>query len=199
MKPLIAIPSCHAFGAARAACKATWIKKWGHLADIRFFIGTPRRRNTKDTIYLDVPDDYDGLPLKVKTIHQWALANGYSHIFKCDDDTFVHIPRLLASGFQREHYVGTRRAYFFAQGGAGYWLSAEAMRILQKFSNQEWAVRKCEDITVGFLLQGKLPLTYDKRYVDSLDHSRCPRPNNDLITHHKCDPALLAEIQKMFP
>ena len=201
MKPLIAIPSCHANGAARAACKSTWIAKWGNLVDIRFFIGKPKRRNQKDTIYLDVLDDYNSLPLKVKAVHAWALANGYTHVFKCDDDTFVHVPRLLASGYQREYYVGARRSLFFAQGGAGYWLNAEAMRVLAKCPDHDWAVQKAEDIAVGFLLQGKLPLTKDTRYVDTRmgqTARETPTPKNEQITYHKTSPELMVEILKQF-
>jgi hypothetical protein len=199
MKPLIAIPSCHKNDALRQACRDTWIKKWGNLADIRFFVGNPKRRKTRDTIYLDCPDDYDSLPLKVRLMHQWVLAQpDYSHVFKCDDDSWVHVPRLLASGYQREDYVGTRRAHFFAQGGAGYWLSRQAMQSMQKFTTEEWLCRVCEDITVGFFLQGKFPLTRDPRYVDSMDHDRIPIPKNDQITSHKCDSEKMHRIQALF-
>lgn len=198
MKPLIAIPSCHKLAHLRQACRDTWVGKWGSLVDIRFFIGNPRRRGKRDEIYLDCADDYDSLPLKVRLMHQWILARDYTNVFKCDDDTWVHVPRLLASGFERDDYIGSRRALFFAQGGAGYWLSRQAMEILAKETPEEWAVRKCEDITVGYLLQGKLPLTRDTRYVDSLDHSRIPRSNNNQITSHKCDLAKMTEIQALF-
>ena len=38
----------------------------------------------------------------MQAIYRWALAHGFAFVYKCDDDTFVYLDRLLASGF--EHY-----------------------------------------------------------------------------------------------
>src|SRR5271169_4506736 len=95
MKVLVGVLACHKNGDLQQACRDTWVGKWKHLVDIRFFIGRPLVPSRADEVHLDVPDDYKQLPLKTRAMFQYTLDNGYDRLFKCDDDTHVHIPRLL--------------------------------------------------------------------------------------------------------
>src|SRR5208282_4627922 len=156
LKTLIAIPTCHRFSLLKQACNETWVGKWGHLVDIRFFLGQPVFPSTFSEISLDVPDNYQELPLKVLAMFRWALDNGYDRIFKVDDDTYVHVPRLLACGKDEFDYVGrpdqADRYNHWMQGGAGYWLSRRALELLVSLPLSVWQGDWREDRIVGLAL-----------------------------------------------
>ena len=118
-KVLIAIPACakpEYSDRVQAVCN-TWFKDVPQGVTARFFYGHE----------LGVNDDYDHLPHKTIAICRWALVHGYTHLFKCDDDTYVWPSRLLAE-LQRKpfDYAGYLHGYV-AFGGTGYWLSRRAM------------------------------------------------------------------------
>jgi hypothetical protein len=100
---------------------------------------------------LHVPDDYDHLPHKVQAMCRYALAEGYEYLFKCDDDTFVNVDRLLRSGFEKFDYAGRFNSATtgWATGGTGYWLSKRAMRVISEAGIADWA----EDRFVGTVLR----------------------------------------------
>ena len=46
-----------------------------------------------DVVYLDAPDDYEGLPQKTLAAIRWVHDNtGFAHMLKIDDDCFVNAP-----------------------------------------------------------------------------------------------------------
>lgn len=205
MKLLIAIPVGHGNPHLRQACRDTWIGKWKDLADIRFFYGRPVLAGADDEVYLDVPDEYLKLPLKIRQIILWALERGYDRIFKCDDDTYLHIPRLLAS-MDESDYRGrpdsSNRYVHWAQGGAGYWLSRHSMEWLATRDLKEWEAEWAEDKFVGMALtRGGIGFHPDYRFFDQMypqyPHS-IPRPENGTITTHKVTAPLMYEIHKRF-
>lgn len=172
MKPLIAIASCKrdCENGFNQAIRDTWGKEASMLASTLFFTGKDAGPQDKDVIELNCPDDYLGLPWKTYRILEWALANGYSHIFKCDTDTYVRPRRMLKSNYHRHDYVGNfvgrkdngrflaRRGntvgptivgvprvvyeclYSWASGGAGYWLSAKAAKYIMENPPDERAI-----------------------------------------------------------
>lgn len=192
-KLLVAITSCHLNATERQVIRDTWLK--GQAVDYKFFIGLPRRRGKKDEVFLNAPDTYTALPLKVYRMVEWFLKTDYSHMFKCDDDTWVHISRLLASGWQREDYRGLRCAFFYAGGGPGYLLSRQSAQILMKVPYSEWEKQQQEDQAVGLFLQNKMPIQHDPRFRHGF---REPAPDNDFITAHKCDLQRMYALQKQF-
>jgi hypothetical protein len=136
---------------------------------------------------LGVPDDYEHLPEKTKAICEWALIVKADFIFKVDTDTYVHIQRLLASGFEQWDYSG----YVLDSlpvapycSGPHYWLSRKAFTIL---ANEDWSKYKasgyetCEDVMVGTILKahGILP-HHDHRYSPFTP----VLPDNDIISQH---------------
>ena len=75
-------------------------------------------------------------------------------IFKADTDTLVNIKNLLNSGFANSEYSGGfnhEEAGDFASGGAGYWLSREAMQIVAESTVMHWS----EDVFVALALKEK--------------------------------------------
>ena len=135
-------------------------KTWGAYVpknvDLRFFMGNGDGwllGPGHDEIILNCPDDYFGLPRKVKNIAEWAFVQGYDFAYLCDNDTFIHPVKLLESGFQGYDWSGHfwtfdgKNKYF--HGGYGYWLSRKAMSIL---AGSEVGDAKYEDGWVGDML-----------------------------------------------
>lgn len=134
MKILIAIIACHKRAGYCNYQRGTWISKLPKGVSYRFFYGqgrlNPRPFRYADEVDLDVPDDYDHLALKVRAVLNWAFAQGYDAVFKCDDDTYVFPERLAALG--RFDYAGEARDFDGSNAkicsGGGYWLSRKALR-----------------------------------------------------------------------
>lgn len=220
---LIAIPACHKYdyeshadnsihqsnasNARIEAVRATW---QGYLAafksyvELRFFYGQPMadRQPLDDEVFLDVPDAYDSLPVKVQAIYQWALQQRFDFVFKTDDDTFVYLDRLLASGFENYDYLGYCSGDQhlplkdrYASGGSGYWLSSKAMGLVTQAKVDDWA----EDRWVGKVLFSRgIKVTRDTRYLPGFDRHNVdidalPEPNS-YISFHACSPKAMADL-----
>jgi hypothetical protein len=143
-KILIAVVTCGAdkFRARANAQRATWVKDVGTRADVRYFMAFQAGKvPEQDEVYLDCDDAYPALPYKVRKMLQWALANGYTLVFKTDDDCYVKPDNLLRD-LPRGHYVGhlndTPPVWI---SGLGYWLSHRAMKIgaFAEIPKDEWA------------------------------------------------------------
>jgi hypothetical protein len=197
MKPLIAVHACHAYADNRQAIRDTWFAKWGHLVDIRFFIGNPATPEESEVVYLDCPDTFEALGLRTWGLARWAKENGYTHVFKCDDDTYIHIPRLLASGFEKWEYFGSRchgHCMSYAQGGAGYWLSGRALDIVANAKQDYWMKASThngfEDLGVGLLLTNSgIGVKDDPRFFNGTTLKwgfPVEGGKNNIITSHKC-------------
>jgi hypothetical protein len=150
MNPLIAIVTCERFKARADAQRRVWTHRAQGM-DVRFFLAKQDREPLPDEVFLDVPDDYHSLPLKVKHMFQWALANGYENTLKTDDDTVINPIRLLAA-MPPQDYAGFLNATPPKPwcSGFAYWISGRAMRIMAEASipEGEWA----EDKWVGGVL-----------------------------------------------
>jgi len=165
MKLLFAVITCERFRHRADAQRTTWVPLVGDRATVRFFLAKQGREPLPDEIFLDCPDDYNSLPLKVKLMFQWALANGFQKVVKLDDDTCVHADRFLAS-VPQQSYVG-----FVNQtppkpwcSGFAYYVDERAMRIVADapIPAGEWA----EDRFVGGVLHDAgIKPTWDRRYV----------------------------------
>jgi len=127
-------------------------------------------------------------------MYRWILDNGYDRVFKCDDDTYVHIPRLLACGKDEFDFVGrpdlANRYVHWMQGGAGYWLSRCAMEYLMNLPLDYWKSHWAEDRLVGIAMyKSGLRVSNDRRLFDApwTMYPSTPLPGNTSITAHKCD------------
>jgi hypothetical protein len=206
---LIAILSCHSNGHGsdwgselREAQRDTWLCE--AVVDHRYFLGRGEGSAEADEVWLDVPDDYDSLPIKSLALIAWAYEHDYDFIFKCDDDTYCRIDRLLSSGFEAHNYSGFRKispwfgwAIEFAQGGAGYWLSRLAMQAVLGFAGKP-CIWGPEDLNLARMLAVHgIRLHHDPRYQWTMD--MVPRPDNDIITAHRCTPQDFERIHSQWP
>jgi hypothetical protein len=118
---------------------------------------------------------------------RWALDNDYTHLFKCDDDTFIHVDRLLTSGFEQHKYSGYTTGRTWAQGGAGHWLDRECMELVAS-SRYKQPQHPSEDVMVGDTLKTvHIYPVHDEHYRTGYGVANCqvPTHNNDVITAHK--------------
>lgn len=191
MKVLIFVLSCARDRESHELIRQTWAKNIP--VDLRFFVGRECGISCDDEIRLDVPDDFDGMPQKMQEICRWAAVRDYDFMFKCDTDSYVCVPRLLESGFEKYHYSGCcgeqanvyPDACFPANGG-GYWLSRRAFEYLAENMNLGLG-KNCEDWCVFLsLMKGSgIFVHHDPRYAANRARpGQGPRPENDAILLH---------------
>lgn len=123
----------------------TWREQYADKFDVQFFVGRGDGEvNLPHYVELDAPDDYEGLPAKVRKMFEFALAAGYDRICKADDDGYFNFRRfetVIAD------YAGIRKPGDYAGGGA-YWVSQRSAEIVARYGINDWA----EDRGVGKLL-----------------------------------------------
>jgi hypothetical protein len=194
MRLFIGIESCSMHRYSQQAVRETWLQNC--LVDYKFFLSSPeagpRPTPVEDEILFPVKDGWNQMLRKFCLEIDWVLARDYDYFFRCHTDTYVHVPRLLASGFEQNDYIGwgQETALFpFCYGGAGFWLSKKAMLFLQETLRKDYWVQKMsnstEDYDIGRILHdGGFARTHDSRYRE---HAPGPAPDNDYITLHESE------------
>jgi hypothetical protein len=128
------------------AVRDTWLKDAAAHpnVDVEFFDGER----------CGCPDDHMHVVHKGMYAYREAHERGYDWVFKCDDDTYVFIDRLVrATGEMPEgaHYAGLGQCDF-GWGGVGYWIDRHGLGLMLKESvpdtSQEWR----EDYWTGQIL-----------------------------------------------
>lgn len=208
MKLAILVLSAAAYEDRREAVRETWGSNLASNVDLVFLVGggTGVPSRVGDILTLPCPDDYPSLPQKTRWGMLWATTtygglpiNGSSssssdctmRIFKCDDDTFVHIPRLLDFiDTNPPAYVGhemTNEFPSFASGGAGYLLNRDAAitvagGLTDPIGNEDLLVSRV-------LMAAKIPFTPCSRFHPW--NANGPRADNDFITSHYQKPEMM--------
>lgn len=168
IRPIILITTCVYHQARNEQCRRTWLKEWGELVDYRFVFGAGYSPKNDDEISFPVDDSYQGLPAKIQASHKWAYDQGFNFILKTDCDMYVHIPRLLRSGFEQHSYVGN---LFWPDAphkfvlGAAYWLDKKATEILVNAPLPPYPADGGDDLWVGRVMErNQIPIHHDGRY-----------------------------------
>jgi hypothetical protein len=199
VKLLFGVLSCHKHAARREACLATWANVNGRDdVDLVFILGSGQNSQPVREgclLHCPCPDDYDSLSLKIRWFCLWAITNyTFEFLFKCDDDTYVHVERLLHCDTPGD-YVGCDipgHIYSHASGGAGYRLTHNAATrvaafLTSKASYEDWLVWKV-------MTSAGIPLRSDSRFNYNCD--TWPAPNNGQITCHSCSEQRMREIHE---
>lgn len=182
----------------RNACRETWLADKALGVGYFFLIGQPSvtkvLRVHDDILWLPCRDDYPSLPQKTRLFCRWFGQNTTSeYLFKCDDDTYVRLDRLVAmpSGLD---YCGGRidRDRPYLSGGAGYLLSRKAAKIIAAGLDD---LTGAEDLLVGrYLRQFGIKPVFDPRF--SWNEANVPTPDNEVISTHYCSPERLRELHR---
>ena len=178
----------------RQACRDTWARNLPKGVDLVFLLGEPQAKlpyRVDDVLYCPCPDNYESLPQKTRWFCAWAMAQAsFEFLFKCDDDTYVAVDRLLEM-LPEHDYVGHDMGGY-ASGGAGYFLSRKAAfavsnRLLQPTGIEDMLVQKV-------LAEVNIPFITDPRL--HAWNNRCPQPDNELVSAHYCNPRRLRRIHR---
>ena len=138
MNALIGIVTCDKNQARAQACRDMWVPELIDRGfDVKFFLGKQERETYQGEVFLDCPDDYEGLPAKVKAICGWAVEQKYETVLKVDDDSYINSDRLVVP--ENAKYAGLaalrRGLPNYPDGltycsGGGYWLRDEAIQLV---------------------------------------------------------------------
>jgi len=183
----------------REMCRSTWMKD-GDDGDVQslFLLGCPSAKQPEQmglhALACPCPDDYESLPQKTWWFAKWALQrDDWDYLFKCDDDTYISIPRLLAYDLEGRDYVGAewRPGVSYGSGGAGYFLSRRAAAIVAE--HLEAYPTGPEDLHVGQVLRAAgIEFSIEPRLIPFSGLDKFPRPGNDSITGHHLESSLWA-------
>lgn len=177
----------------RMRCRRMWTHALPQHADAvwRFFVGRADGVEDRepDVVVLPCPDDYASLPQKTAAMLRWfADRYEFDFLFKCDDDTYVCVERLLA--YQPPHeYCGWDVSVSFpgsprvASGGAGYFLSRRAASLA--VNGLAAHPSGAEDSLLGQHLAAEgIDLYHDPKFRWDASPQSMPSPANDLISAH---------------
>jgi hypothetical protein len=195
MKTLIAVVHCRTRQLYMNAIRSTWLPTVPEgKADVRFFVGRGEHREfPEDVVELDCDDSYIGLPEKVRAIATWALAHGYDHALKCDDDVVLLPSKLLDSGYNAYDFVGHRNSSKqdpVPPYGFCYWLSRRAMQIISTSAlpndgyDEGWVRTKLFEHGIVLHHDPRYFLHFGKKeeYVSKRRPLRFQRENTALLT-----------------
>lgn len=194
---LVGILSALDYEERRQACRETWLSEMPDSVDYIFGVGLELLRPWQvdgDVLGLPGPDDYGGLPQKVKDLCRWFLGKDIKYLFKCDDDTYVRLDRLakIPKGLD---YCGGRvsRDRPYLSGGAGYLLSRKAARAIVQSGMDPIGA---EDRLVGEVLAAVgIEPVFDPRFC--WNEAKVPLPHNEVISTHYCSPDRLRELHRL--
>jgi hypothetical protein len=191
---IIAVVGCRAYFTRLATVRASWATQAHDDVEIVYVVGRGGTAMPDWVTELDAPDDYEGLPIKVHALHRWLRDRDFAWLFKCDDDSFVVVDRVLAvaRGMAPGVFLGAPDFHpNFAGGGAGYIMTRDASR---RLADDPEPAPGPEDVHYSHRLIG---LGYEFRATSRLRHrSRdedLPRPGNDIATCHWMSPLRLRE------
>jgi len=209
MRIMIGALSCWKYKERRDRCERTWMLEGDTLDGASpgepplhtitrsvFLIGSPGLEAPSlagRNLLLPGPSDYLSLPQRTRAFCQWAIArDDWDYLFKCDDDTYVSISRLVRYPLTAD-YIGAewRPGVGYASGGAGYFLSRRAAEVVAEHLTRKEGP---EDVYVRDALASQgIPFTQDQRFVALGDEELRPRAGNDLITLHAV-PSVSADL-----
>ncbi len=178
MRPLVLITSCEADrqNGCQTAARHTWIHEWPNC-DYRFVVGDVSQDLWFDELKVTTGDKYSDIPTKMQVARAWAIEHQYDYVFQACVDTWIHVPRLLKSGY--ENFPATGYVYEGnPSGGLGYWLSAAAVIALNDIPPDRTIP---EDVGVGRRLAlCHIPINHDPRYSSPQNN---PTPADPITMH----------------
>ena len=136
---------------------------------------------------LGCSDKFVDLPEKNRRICQYALDNGFDFLFRCDDDTFTYVDRMVRSTLEfLPDYAGTDCGGF-AIGGAGIWLSRRTMEIVARgtWPAGEWR----DDAFIGQVLKDHGGLMFSMPGTAGENQLLGP-----VVTEHPVSPERMREL-----
>lgn len=184
--------------AKRDACRKTWLACPPPGVQYAFFIGGKQPHREQDVWELAAPDTYHGLPEKVRAAFVRALSiPGWQWLFKCDDDTYCSLPRLLdfVDGLKPLPVIISWPGNWCdtAHGGAGYLLPRSMVQAVVNDAKYNATGIDHEDKQVTYSVRR----AGGRRVGDARFHAfmkMVPEPKNTQITCHQATPEDMLRI-----
>jgi len=197
-KLIIGIESCTKYTLRQDAVRKTWLKDCIKLGVRAYFlVGRPGQESEiqGDVLYLNCGDNYLDLPQKTIAFLDFVEKKlSFTHIYKCDDDTFLNLPALLSftpepydycgdqdkvmrvdAGWHVKHvephlrnqpYPGTYIGPWM-RGGSGYFLSKKAVQCAVKEYTKFINKEFYEDKLIGDIMRtNKISFLIDKSFKE---------------------------------
>lgn len=166
--------------------------------DLVFLVGDPDLHSPKrdgNTLFLPCPDDYWSLPQKTRWFCKWALTvPGWRWLFKCDDDSYVRIERLMAGSWSNAVIGCADGVGLHWHGGAGYLVDPTAATAICNNMTAETGLE--DQLARDAIQQAGLWFDHEPRFC--FNCSQMPNPLNDGITCHYCSPVRLRLVHDQF-
>jgi len=125
----------------------------------------------EDELWVDCDDRKEYMVYKDQALFQYALDNGYTHVLRCCDDTFLFPDRIIKAGLESYDYGGQMPCKFslggafkvwfggpfsYMHGGCGIWLSRKAMKMLvaDRLDSIECDMPEQVDVGMGLKTKG---------------------------------------------
>lgn len=184
--------------AKRAACRETWLADMPPGVSYAFFVGGAQPQGEPDVWALNAPDTYHGLPEKVRAAFVRALTvPGWKWLFKCDDDTYCVLPRLLQMADSLTpapaviSWPGNEKDT--AHGGAGYLLPRAMVQaiVADKSYNTKGIDHEDKQVTYSVRRAGGCRIGDERLHAFM---QRIPTPQNNQISCHYATPADMRRI-----
>src|SRR5438105_1639754 len=191
----IGICSCRRHAARRQAVRNTWLRSLPADMNALFFVGAGIDSASEEPglVELPVSDAYEQLTVKVLSFYRYVLERfSFDYLFKCDDDTYVHVERLRKLARPGVHLLGSQELdhHGFASGGAGYLLSRSMLETVVRTPVQP---HQAEDLIFtrrcfqsGLRIEST-PLL--RAFGDEV-----PERDNEIVTGHWCGPFEMLRI-----
>lgn len=217
MNRAILVKTCQRFRKRREACERTWVPDIRNsLVPVRFAEGGHRcyattLRGVVDcidgVIEIDGYDSYADNSIKLKAALSYLLSpkpTHWSHLFICDDDTFIHPQRWLAHAPQGELEGRIHRANFKAHGitqwihgGSGFWMSRRLCELYVEHCKERTSA---DDVLVAKVAQEHgiemwdRPDLYGGDRYSGHDPPERVSADNKLITCHHVQPEEMVRL-----
>ncbi|HEY1068303.1 MAG TPA: hypothetical protein VGE52_19415 [Pirellulales bacterium] len=192
----MAAVSCEKHAQRREGCRRSWMLAGASRPDLQvvFVVGHSEVSSPVlggDTLYVPCDDDYEGLPQKTWCVARWAVEQGFRRLFKCDDDTYVHLERLGEAIPSLADFTGFINAPGAVSGGAGYLLAGDSLVCIAR--DMEQYPRGAEDVIVTDLLKRRgIAPRMDRRFQPGAQ--LVPSVYNEQITAHYVDPVSMLDL-----
>lgn len=186
----------------RSVIRQTWAKHVPDNVQVLFVVGTNSTNyvveQIGDMLLIPMEESYGFLPYKSRMLCSWAVNNtSCRYVFKCDDDTYVDVDKLMTIADGKHDYIGNPCVPGVASGGAGYLLSRRAAACVgthmnRGYGSEDVLVAKCLFDFANITLQTTTlfdPAHYGMNHV-------IPLPNNQQITTHYVNPKMMVDIYK---
>lgn len=184
----------------RRACRLAWLRRLTpENVQPVMVVGRGQAINEPLVQQLDVADDFWHLPAKVQAAFRHVLATAdFDWLVKCDDDTFIHLERLVQ--YVATLPIGSRDIYGAPTasaapdcvcGGGGYIMHRDTVAVVAADAAFPSTGREDVEVCKAVMRAGGRVVIEPRMNATA---APSPTPGNDVISCHHLTPAQMQKI-----